>query len=56
MAPSIIGTPIGGRLAAAAAQRLGMIAFTLALLGLLAALVAGPAVPFLICSAIAGAA
>ncbi|GAB4075752.1 hypothetical protein GCM10028781_05150 [Nostocoides australiense] len=49
MAPSIIGAPIGARLATAAAQRLGMIAFTLALLGLLAALVAGTVVPFLIC-------
>ncbi|MDX3924732.1 MAG: MFS transporter [Shinella sp.] len=56
MAPSAIAGPLAGRLSPAGAQRVGMVAFTLAAAGVLLSLHAAAVVPFLAASALAGAA
>lgn len=56
MAPSAIGGPLAGRLSAAGAQRAGMVVFALSVLGILVSLHAAEVVPFLLASALAGAA
>lgn len=56
MVPSAIGAPLSGRLSPAAAQRLGMAVFFLALIVILVSLHLGSIVPFLLASLVAGAA
>lgn len=56
MAPSIFGGSFAGRFSPSKAQRGGMLVFFLAVLGVLASLKAGLVLPFLLASAIAGAA
>ena len=53
MAPSVLGAPIGGRLSAAAAQRLGMIIFLAGWIGILVALTTG-ALPLFIGASVIG--
>ena len=56
MAPSAIGAPLAGRGTPAAAQRVGMVIFFLAVVGILVSLRLGTVAPFLVASAVAGAA
>lgn len=56
MAPSALGGPLSSRLSPAGAQRIGTVAFAVCVGGLLASLIAGLVVPFLIASACAGVA
>jgi MFS family permease len=56
MAPSAVGGPLAGRLAPATAQRVGMVVFLLAVIVVLGSLRLGAVVPFLVASAVAGAA
>ena len=55
MAPSVAGAPIGGRFTTAAAQRLGMIAFLTAMIGIIAAIDIGSLTLFITATIIAGA-
>ena len=54
--PSAIGGPLTARLSPANAQRLGMVVFTLAVIGSLASLKFSLVAPFLLTTALAGAA
>lgn len=54
MAPSALGGAWAGRYAAITVQRVGMLAFFVAILGILAALRFGAVLPFIVASAIAG--
>jgi MFS family permease len=56
MAPSAIGGPLAGRVSPAAAQRIGMVIFCLAVVGILLSLRTGSVLGFLFASACAGAA
>jgi MFS family permease len=56
MAPSAIGAPLAGRTTPAGAQRIGMVVFFGAVVAILLSLHAGAVVPFIIASAVAGAA
>lgn len=56
MAPSAVGGPLSGRLSPASAQRIGMVAFTLSVGGILLSLWVGAVVPFLVASIFAGTA
>ncbi|MFC0676079.1 MFS transporter [Brachybacterium hainanense] len=56
MLPSVLGAPLGGLLRPAAAQRLGMTVFALAVGGVVLALLSGTLGGFLVASAVAGAA
>jgi MFS family permease len=56
MAPSAIGAPLAGRATPARAQRIGMVVFVGAVVAILLSLHAGAVVPFIIASAVAGAA
>jgi MFS family permease len=56
MAPSAIGAPLAGRSTPATAQRVGMVAFLLAVVVVLISLRLGAVVSFLAASAVAGAA
>ncbi len=53
--PCAIGGPLTSRMSPARAQRMGMVVFTLAVLGSLAALRVSATTAFLLCSAMAGA-
>ncbi|MBM7808495.1 MFS family permease [Geodermatophilus bullaregiensis] len=56
MAPSAVGGPLAGRLAPATAQRAGMVVYLLAVAVILTSLRLGTVLPFLVASAVAGAA
>jgi predicted MFS family arabinose efflux permease len=56
MAPSAIGAPLAGRTTPAGAQRIGIFVFFAAVVAILLSLHAGAVVPFVIASAVAGAA
>src|SRR4051795_2051357 len=56
MAPSAIGAPLAGRTSPAGAQRIGILVFFAAVVAILLSLRAGAVVPFVIASAVAGAA
>lgn len=56
MAPSAIGAPLSGRFTPAGAQRVGIVVFFLAVVGILASLRLGAVAPFLVASAVAGTA
>ena len=56
MAPSAIGAPLAGRTTPANAQRIGMAVFFGAVVAILLSLHAGAVVPFIVASAVAGAA
>jgi MFS family permease len=56
MAPSVVGGPLAGRLTPATAQRVGMVVYLLAVVVILTFLRLGAVVPFLVASAVAGAA
>jgi MFS family permease len=56
MAPSAIGAPLAGRTTPAGAQRIGILVFFAAVVAILLSLHAGAVVPFVIASAVAGAA
>jgi MFS family permease len=56
MAPSAIGAPLAGRTTPAGAQRIGIVVFLGAVVAILLALHAGAVVPFIVASAVAGAA
>ena len=56
MAPTALGGPIAGRLSPARAQRIGMIAFTFSVGGILVSLWAGAVVAFLLASTLAATA
>jgi MFS family permease len=56
MAPSAIGAPLAGRTSPAGAQRVGIVVFFAAVVAILLSLHAGTVVPFIIASAVAGAA
>jgi MFS family permease len=56
MAPSAIGAPLAGRTSPAGAQRIGIVVFFAAVVAILLSLHAGTVVPFIIASAVAGAA
>jgi MFS family permease len=56
MAPTALGGPIAGRLSPANAQRIGMIAFTLSVGGILVSLWSGAVVAFLLASTLAATA
>lgn len=55
MAPSVLGAPLGGRVAAATAQRFGMLVFLIGVAGILVSLTAGFIAGFLVASVVAGA-
>jgi MFS family permease len=55
MAPSALGAPLGGRLTPAAAQRLGMIAFLAAMIGIITAIATGTLALFFAATIVAGA-
>ncbi|MBO0875398.1 MAG: MFS transporter [Pseudonocardia sp.] len=55
MAPSVLGAPLGGRFAPAAAQRLGMIAFVSGMIGIIAAISTGTLALFIAATIVAGA-
>ncbi|WP_157016774.1 MFS transporter [Mesorhizobium xinjiangense] len=55
MAPSVLGAPIGGRFAPAAAQRIGMITFLVGMIGMITAINAGTLWLFIISTMFAGA-
>jgi len=56
MAPSAIGAPLAGRTTPARAQRFGILVFFGAVVAILFSLHAGAVVPFILASAVAGAA
>jgi MFS family permease len=56
MAPTALGGPLAGRLSPADAQRVGMVAFTMSVGGVLLSLWLGAVVPFLVASTLAGTA
>jgi MFS family permease len=56
MVPSLVGAPLSGRLRPAGAQRVGMVAFLLALVAILASIRIGAIAPLLLASLVAGAA
>ena len=56
MGPSALGAPISGRFTPAGAQRLGMVAFMTAWLGIIAASITGALPLFLVATVVAGAA
>lgn len=56
MVPSAIGAPLSGRLSPAAAQRVGMALFLVAVIVILASIHVGSIAPFLIASLVAGGA
>src|SRR5205823_8387461 len=56
LVPSAVGAPLSGRLAPAAAQRVGMVVFFLAPAVILTSLRLGSIAPFLLASLVAGAA
>src|SRR4051812_9323222 len=56
MAPSAIGAPLAGRTAPATAQRVGMVVFLGAVVVILISLHGGAVAPFIVASAVAGAA
>lgn len=56
MAPYALGGPLTGRLTPVAAQRVGIIAFALAVVGVVAGIRTGSAVMVIVCGIIAGAA
>jgi MFS family permease len=55
MASSVLGAPLGGRFAPAAAQRLGMIAFLAGMIGIIAAIATGTLALFIAATIVAGA-
>jgi MFS family permease len=55
MGPSVLGAPLGGWFTAAAAQRLGMIAFLAGMTGLITAIATGTLVLFIGATVVAGA-
>jgi MFS family permease len=55
MASSVVGAPLGGRFAPAAAQRLGMIAFLAGMTGMITAIATGTLTPFITATIVAGA-
>jgi MFS family permease len=55
MASSVLGAPLGGRFAPAAAQRLGMIAFLAGMIGIIAAIATGTLALFVAATIVAGA-
>ncbi|MCO1660543.1 hypothetical protein [Pseudonocardia humida] len=55
MAPSVLGAPLGGRLAPAAAQRLGMTAFLAGMIGVVTAILTGNLALFIAATIVAGA-
>jgi MFS family permease len=55
MASSVLGAPFGGRFAPAAAQRLGMIAFLVGMIGVIAAIATGRLALFIAATIVAGA-
>ncbi|MFC0109571.1 MFS transporter [Kibdelosporangium aridum] len=55
MAPSAFGAPLGGRFTPAAAQRVGMIAFLAAMIGIIAAIATGTLALFIAATVVAGA-
>jgi MFS family permease len=55
MASSVLGAPLGGRFAPAAAQRLGMIAFLAGMIGIIAAVATGTLALFIAATIVAGA-
>jgi MFS family permease len=55
MASSVLGAPFGGRFAPAAAQRLGMIAFLVGMIGVIAAIATGTLALFIAATIVAGA-
>lgn len=54
MGPSALGAPLGSRLTPAAAQRLGMIAFTAGMIGIITAITTGTLVLFIAATIVAG--
>ncbi|NJC73676.1 MFS transporter [Planosporangium thailandense] len=56
MGPSALGAPLGGRLSPAAAQRIGMIAFLVGWIGIIAAIATGTLPLFIVATIVAGAA
>ncbi|WP_326835228.1 MFS transporter [Amycolatopsis rhabdoformis] len=55
MGPSVLGAPLGGRFAPAAAQRIGMIGFLAGMIGIVAAIATGALVLFFVATVVAGA-
>jgi MFS family permease len=55
MATSVLGAPLGGRFAPAAAQRLGMLAFLAGMIGIIAAIATGTLALFIAATIVAGA-
>ena len=55
MAPSAVGAPLGGRLTAASAQRLGMVVFLAGWVGILTSITTGTLVLFVAATIVAGA-
>jgi MFS family permease len=55
MASSVLGAPLGGRFAPAAAQRLGMIAFLAGMIGIITAIATGTLALFIAATIVAGA-
>ncbi|WP_345613176.1 MFS transporter [Pseudonocardia adelaidensis] len=55
MAPSVLGAPLGGRFAPAAAQRLGMTAFLAGMIGIVTAILTGTLALFIAATMVAGA-
>ncbi|WP_260478966.1 MFS transporter [Kibdelosporangium aridum] len=55
MAPSAFGAPLGGRFTPAAAQRVGMIAFLVGMIGIITAIATGTLALFITATVIAGA-
>jgi hypothetical protein len=54
LAPSVLGAPLGGRFASAAAQRIGMIVFMTGWIGIIAAIAAGALALFIVATIVAG--
>ncbi|MFI6332812.1 MFS transporter [Micromonospora chersina] len=55
MAPSVLGAPLGGRLASAVAQRVGMVIFLAGWIGIITAIAVGALALFIAATVVAGA-
>jgi MFS family permease len=55
MGPSVLGAPLGGRFAPATAQRIGMTAFLVGMIGIITAITTGTLALFIVATVVAGA-